>query len=81
MCVHDTEHDLKNTVFKVMVYIKYEFRFFWSSSFLLVGGWLVGGRCIWPVVRWSVVSLSVGRWSVVGGRCWLVGGFKETLFS
>ena len=25
---------------------------------------------------WLVVSWSVGRWSVVGGR--LVGGFKET---
>ena len=32
----------------------------------LIGGRLVGGRCIW----------SVGRWWVVGGR--LVGGFKET---
>ena len=62
MCVHDTEHDLKNTVFKVMVYIKYEFRFFWSSSFLLVGGWLVVDRCIWPVVRWSVVGGQFVGW-------------------
>ena len=31
--------------------------FFWSSNFLLVGG-----RCIW-----SVIGYSVGRWSVVGG--------------
>ena len=47
--------------------------FFLSSNFLLVGG-----RCIWSVVGWLVIS---GRWSV--GRClvvgaWLVGGLKET---
>ena len=62
MCVHDTEHDLKNSVFEVIVYIKYEFRFFWSSNFLLVRGWLVGGRCIWPVVRWSVVDGQFVGW-------------------
>ena len=52
--------------------------FFWFSNFLLVGGRLGGGPCIWSVVGWSVIG---GRWSVgrlVGG--WLVGGFKETLF-
>ena len=47
--------------------------FFWFSNFLLVGGRLGGGPCIWSVVGWSVIG---GRWSV--GR--LVGGFKETLF-
>ena len=79
MCMHDTEHDLKNSVFKVIAYIKYEFRFFWSSNFLLVSRLLVGAFCRWSGGRWLVVSLLVGRWSVVGG--WLVGGFKETLFS
>ena len=40
---------------------------------------VVGAFCRWSGGRWLVVSLLVGRWSVVGG--WLVGGFKETLFS
>ena len=65
MCVHDVEHDFKNSVFKVIAYVKYEFKFLLVLRFLtgpLVGGlWLVG---------WSV-----GRWSVVGGR--LVSGLKE----
>ena len=62
---------ITNTLYlKVVVYIK----FFWSSNFLLVGAWLVGGRLVsdW----WSVVGWLVGRWSVIGGG--LVGGFKET---
>ena len=64
MCMHDTEHDLKNSVFKVIAYIKYEFRFFWSSNFLLVSRLLVGGRVVggW----WSVCWLVGGQWSVVG---------------
>ena len=88
MCVHDAEHDFKNSVFKLIVYVKYEFKFFLVLKFLtgqcsvgrwsvhLVGGRLIGGR--WSVVgcRWSVVAWSVGRWPVVGGR--LVGGFKES---
>ena len=61
--MHDLEYDHKYSVFKVVVYIK----FFWSSNFLLVGAWLVGGHCIWSVVGWSVIG---GRWSVG----WLVGG-------
>ena len=63
MCVDDAEHDFKNSLFKTIVYVKYEF--------LLVGAF---GQ--WSVGRWSVVGWSVSRWSVVGGR--LVGGFKET---
>ena len=55
MCVHDAEHEFKISVFKVIVYVKYEFSFFWSSNFLLVGGQLVGGR-------WSVGCLVGGRW-------------------
>ena len=62
MCVHDTEHDFKNSVFKVIGYAKYEFKCFLVLKFL--------------TGRWSVVGWSVGRWSVVGG--WLVSGFKET---
>ena len=81
MCVHNAEHDLKYSVFKVIVYFKYEFNFFLVLKFLtgrwspdrwsvhLVSGPLVGGR-------WSVVGWSVDKWSAVGGR--LVGGFKET---
>ena len=76
MCVHDAEHDFKYSVFKVIVYVKYEFKFFLVLKFL-TGRWsvhLVGGRLVsgW----WSVVGWSVSRWSVVGGR--LVGGFKDT---
>ena len=70
MCVHDAEHDFKNSVFKVIVYVTYEFRFFlvlWSGI-----GWSVVGA----FSRWSVGRWSVGSWSLVGGL--LVGGFKET---
>ena len=28
MCVQDAEHDFKNSAFKVIVYVKYEFKFF-----------------------------------------------------
>ena len=44
ICMHDVEHDLKYSVFKVVVYVKYEFNFsglqiyYWS-----VIGWLVIG--------------------------------------
>ena len=67
MCVHDAEHDFQNSVFKVIDYVKYEFKFFLVLKFLT-------GR--WSFVRWSVVGWLVGRWSVVAGR--LVGRFKET---
>ena len=57
MCVHDAEH-----VFKVISYVKYEFKFSLVLKFLtgwwsVVGGRLVGGWCIWSVVGWSVVGL------------------------
>ena len=82
MCVRDSEHDFQNSVFKVIDYVKYEFKLILVLKFLT--GW-------WSVDRWSVhlagrrlirdwwlvVGWSVGRWSVVGGR--LVNGFKETL--
>ena len=69
MCVHDAEHDFQNSVFKIIGYVKYEFKFFLVLKFL-TGRWSVGW-CVWSVVGWSV-----GRWSVAGGR--LVDGFKET---
>ena len=69
MCVHNAEHDFQNSIFKIIGYIKYEFKSFLVLKFL-TGRWLVG--------RWSV-HLVGGR--LVGGRrslgC-LVGGFKET---
>ena len=72
MCVHDLDHDLKYSVFKVIVYVKYEFKFFLVFKFL-TGRWSVG--------RWSVHliggRLAGDRWSV--GR--LVGDFKETQLS
>ena len=74
MCVHDEEHDFQNSAFKVIGYVKYEFKFFLVLKFH-TGRWSVG-RC--SLDRWSVLGWSVGRWSVVGGQ--LVGGFKETLF-
>ena len=73
MCMHDAEHDFQNLAFKAMDKSNMNLNFFRSSNFLLVGGRLVGGRCIQSVVGWSA-----GRGSVVGGR--LVGGFKETLW-
>ena len=67
ICVLDAEHDLKNSVFKVIGYFKYEFNFFFVLKFLTgrlsIGCWsvhLVSGR------------LDVGWWSVgriVGGLC------------
>ena len=72
MCMHDAEHDFQNLAFKAIDKSNMNLNFFWSSNFLLIGGRLVGGRCIQSVVGWSA-----GRGSVVGGR--LVGGFKETL--
>ena len=77
MCVHD----FKKSVFKLIVYVKYEFKFFLVLKFLTggcsVGRWsvhLVSGRLIGG--QWSMVGCSVGRWPVVGGR--LVGGVKGT---
>ena len=74
--MHDAEHDYKNSVFKAIGYVKYEFKFFLALKFLtgrwsvhFVGGWLISGQ-------WSVVGWSVGRWGMVGDL--LVGGFKET---
>ena len=54
MCVHDAEHDFKNSVFKVIGYVKCEFKFFLVVKFLSDGWWF--GR------------FSVGQWLVVGGR-------------
>ena len=65
--MHDADNDFKNSLFKVIGYVKYEFQFFVVLK-LLTGRWSVG--------RWPVVSWSVGKWSVVGGR--LVGVFKQT---
>ena len=45
MCVHDAEHDFKNSVFKVTGYVNYEFNFFLVLKFL-------SGR--WSVGQWSV---------------------------
>ena len=62
--MHDKENDSKNSVFKVIVYAKYEFKFFQVLKFL--------------TGPWSVRLLAVG-WLVgqlIGGQ--LVGGFKET---
>ena len=56
MCVHDAEHDFKYSVFKVIVYLKYEFKFFTVLKFL-IGRWLVG---------WWSVHLFDGQ--LVGGR-------------
>ena len=69
MCVHDSEHDFKYSVLEVIVYVKYEFKFFLVLKFLI-------GR--WSVDRWLVHLVggrwSVGGWSVVGG--WLVVSFN-----
>ena len=47
MCVHDAEDDSKLCVFFFFKNVKYKFKFFWSSNFLLVGGcWLVSDWCI-----------------------------------
>ena len=56
---HDAEHDFKSTLFKVIGYVRYEFKFYLILKFL-TGRWSFG--------RWSVVVWSGGRWSVVGGR-------------
>ena len=67
MCVHDAEH-----LFKVISYVKYEFKFFLVLKFH-TDWWLVGRQLVHVVGGWLV-----GRCSVVGGR--LVGGFKEIPF-
>ena len=67
---------LKTLNLKSKVMLNLNSNFFWSSNVLLVGGWLVGGRCIWSVVFVRRSGLG-GR--LVGG--WLVGGFKETSYS
>ena len=41
MCVNDAEHDFKYSVFKVVVHVKYEFKFSVVLIFL-TGQWLVG---------------------------------------
>ena len=67
MCVHDAEHDFKQSVFKVIVYVKYELKFFLVFKFL-TGRWsvhFVGGRLVGS--RWLVVGWSVNRWSVECG--------------
>ena len=59
MCVHDAEHDFKYSVFRVMVYVKYQILIQYFSGLQI---------SYWSVVGWSVVSF---RWSVgpfVGGR-------------
>ena len=58
MCVHDAEHYIEYSVYKVIVYVKYEFKFFLVLKFL-TGRWsvswwsvhLVGGRlfCGWLI--------------------------------
>ena len=51
MCVHDEEHDFQNSAFKIIGYVKYEFKFFLVLKF--------------HTGRWSVGRCSVGR--LVGG--------------
>ena len=46
ICVQYLEHDLKYSVFKVAVYVKYEFNFLLAFKFL-TGQWSVG---LWSVV-------------------------------
>ena len=53
MCVHDVEHVFKYSVFKVAVYVKYEFKYFLVLKFLT--GRLVGGR-------WLIGRLVGGWW-------------------
>ena len=44
-------------MFKIVVYLKYNFKFFfWSSNFLLINGRLDGDLHIWSVACWSVVG-------------------------
>ena len=45
MRVHDGEHDFKNSLFKVIGYVKYKFTFFLVHKFF-------AGR--WSVGQWSV---------------------------
>ena len=45
MCVHDAEHDFKYSAFKVIVYVKYEFKFFLLPKFL-TGWWSVDWRSV-----------------------------------
>ena len=45
MCEHDAEHAWKYSVFYVLVYVKYKFKFFLVLK--LLTGW-------WSVCRWSV---------------------------
>ena len=66
--MHDVEHDLKYSVFKVVVYAKEEFKFFRVFK-CLTGRWSVGWRSVhWSVVGWAVID---GQWLVgrlLGGR-------------
>ena len=54
MCVHDAEHDFKNTVFISHRLCQVQIQFFSGPQI-----------SYWSVVGWSVV---VGRWLVVDGR-------------
>ena len=64
ICVHDAEDDFKNFVFKIIGYVKYEFKFFLVLKFLTDMG-LVG----WSVFdAFGQCRLVIGRWSVVLGR-------------
>ena len=49
--MYDAELDFIKSVFKVVVYVKYEFKVFSFTNFLLVGG-----LCIWLTLDWSVVG-------------------------
>ena len=62
MCVLDIKHDFKNSLFRVIVYVKYELRFFWVLKFLMFGGQLLGGRCICSVVVCSVFGGQLVGW-------------------
>ena len=41
MRVYDADHDIKNSLFKVIGYVKHEFKFFLVLKFI-TGRWLVG---------------------------------------
>ena len=49
-------------IFEPPLTVKYKFKFFWSSNFLLVGGRLAGAFGQWLVGRWLVSQLDGGRW-------------------
>ena len=69
MRMHDAENDFKNSLFKVIGYVKYEFQFFLVLKFL-TGRWSVG--------RWSVAGGQLVGWKMICVGSRLVGGFKQT---